>query len=321
MSQRLICMVIERMSKTLDPEQIYELKKVLSESITQLSTKSSNTENPLESFLMAKKIEGCSEKTLKYYHATLSRVFKKLDKDVIDIDTEDVRGYLASYHSENNVSKTTVNNIRRILSSFFSWLEEEDLIFKSPIKRIKRIKTSCHVKEVLSDESLEILRDNCSNSRDLAIIDLLASTGIRVGELVNMDRRDIDFENREFVVLGKGDKERIVYFDARTKIHLKNYLEKRQDDSEALFVSLSKPYERLQISGVETMLRNLGRKCGMFRVHPHKFRRTFATKAIDKGMPIEQVQKLLGHQKIDTTMEYVLVNQSNVKRSHRKYVS
>ena len=218
-------------------------------------------------------------------------------------------------------SKVSIDNIRRNLSSFFSWLEEENYILKSPMKRIHKIKTDKVIKETLSDESLECLRDSCDNLRDLAIIDLLASTGMRVGELVNINIEDIDFENRECVVFGKGNKERPVYFDARTKIHLKNYLKSRTDDNPALFVSLDKPFNRLQISGVEIRLRNLGRRLGIHRVHPHKFRRTVATRAIDKGMPIEQVQSLLGHSQIDTTMHYAMVNQNNVKESHRKFVA
>jgi integrase len=176
------------------------------------------------------------------------------------------------------------------------------------------------VKEVLTDENLELLRDKCKNIRDLAIIDLLSSTGIRVGELVKLNRNDINFAERECIVFGKGNKERIVYFNARAKIHLQEYLKTRKDKNQALFVSLAKPHTRLQISGVETRLRELGRRVKLPRVHPHKFRRTLATMAIDKGMPVEQVQKLLGHVKIDTTMHYAMVNQTNVKLSHRKFI-
>ena len=235
--------------------------------------------------------------------------------------TDHLRTYLTDYQKINNCSKVSIDNIRRNLSSFFSWLEEENYILKSPMKRIHKIKTDKVIKETLSDESLECLRDSCDNLRDLAIIDLLASTGMRVGELVNINIEDIDFENRECVVFGKGNKERPVYFDARTKIHLKNYLKSQTDDNPALFVSLDKPFNRLQISGVEIRLRNLGRRLGIHRVHPHKFRRTVATRAIDKGMPIEQVQSLLGHSQIDTTMHYAMVNQNNVKESHRKFVA
>ena len=176
------------------------------------------------------------------------------------------------------------------------------------------------MKETYSDESLELMRDHCDNPRDLAMIDLLCSTGIRVGELVKLNRSDIDFENRECIVFGKGNKQRKVYFDARTKIHLQKYINFRTDENEALFVSLLKPFTRLQISGVEIRLRKIGKDLNFNKVHPHKFRRTLATMAIDKGMPIEQVQQLLGHQSIDTTLQYAMVNQANVKNSCRKFL-
>ena len=246
---------------------------------------------------------------------------KNLQKPFNQVETEDLRVYLSEYQKRSNASKKTIDNIRRILSSFFTWLEDEDYILKSPVRRIHKIKTTKQVKETYSDEALERLRDNCKCIRDLAIIDILSSTGMRVGELVKLNRVDVDFVNRECVVLGKGSKERVVYFDARTKLHLQNYLNSRKDENEALFVSLLEPHNRLEIAGVEIMLRKLGRRLEINKVHPHKFRRTLATRAIDKGMPIEQVQKLLGHQKIDTTMEYAIVDQQNVKNSHKKYLS
>ena len=275
----------------------------------------------IDKFISAKEIEGCSKRTTKYYESTLLKMNSKLDKEITHMTTDDLRTYLTDYQKINNCSKASVDNIRRNLSSFFSWLEEENYILKSPMKRIHKIKTDKVIKETYSDETLELLRDNCNNLRDLAIIEILASTGMRVGELVKLNINDIDFENRECVVFGKGNKERPVYFDARTKIHLKNYLNSRTDGNPALFVSLDSPYDRLKISGVEIRLRQLGRRLGIQKVHPHKFRRTVATKAIDKGMPIEQVQSLLGHSQIDTTMHYAMVNQNNVKESHRKYVA
>ena len=274
-----------------------------------------------EEFLSAKQVEGCSERSVNYYSSTLDNLIKSLVKPFNQIETEDLRIYLSVYQKKNDASKQTIDNIRRILSSFFTWLEDEDYILKSPVRRIHKIKTMKQVKETYSDEALERLRDNCKTIRDLALIDMLASTGMRVGELVKLNRVDVDFVNRECVVLGKGSKERVVYFDARTKLHLQNYLNSRTDDNEALFVSLLEPHNRLEIAGVEIMLRKLGRSLEINKVHPHKFRRTLATRAIDKGMPIEQVQKLLGHQKIDTTMEYAIVDQQNVKNSHKKYLS
>ena len=277
-------------------------------------------QNLVELFLSAKRIEGCSEKSLKYYESTILSLLADLGKDVKHIITDDIRTYLTDYQSRKQSSKVTIDNIRRILSSFFSWLEDEDYILKSPVRRIHKVKTGATIKETYTDEALELMRDNCTQLRDLAMIDMLASTGMRVGEMVLLNREDIDFNERECVVFGKGDKERIVYFDARTKIHLQNYLNSRDDDNPALFVSLQKPHHRLQISGVEVRLRQYGKLLGLNKVHPHKFRRTLATMAIDKGMPIEQLQQLLGHRRIDTTLQYAMVKQSNVKIAHRKYI-
>lgn len=271
-------------------------------------------------FIAAKRIEGCSENTLKYYSNTLTKMVESLQKNVCNIDTNDLRYYLSNYQANRDPSKVTLDNIRRIMSSFFAWLEDEDYIVKSPVRRIHKVKTTKTVRETLSDEALELLRDQCTNPRDLAMIDLLISTGIRVGELVKLNRGDINFDERECIVLGKGDKERPVYFDAKTKIHLQHYLETRTDNNPALFVTLNSPWNRLSIAGVEYSLKKLGSQSQINHVHPHKFRRTMATMAIEKGMPIEQVQCLLGHTKIDTTLHYANVNQSNVKISHRRYL-
>ena len=271
-------------------------------------------------FLSAKRIEGCSEKSLSYYRKTIETMSEKIGKGITHITTNDLRSYLTDYQAERKSSKVTIDNIRRILSSFFSWLEDEDYILKSPVRRIHKVKTAVTIKETYTDEALETMRDHCDSLRDLALIDMLASTGMRVGELVLLNREDINFEERECVVFGKGGKERMVYFDARTKIHLQNYLVQRTDSNNALFVSLKAPYERLQIGGVESRLRELGKRLSLPRVHPHKFRRTLATMAIDKGMPVEQLQRLLGHQRIDTTLQYAMVKQSNVKIAHRKYI-
>ena len=274
----------------------------------------------INSFISSKKVEGCSERTTKYYEETIIKFIDDSNKFIKNIDTDDIRNYLSQYKEESNCGSTTIDNIRRILSSFFSWLEDEDYIVKSPVRRIHKVKTAQLVKDTLSDENIEHLRDNCENIRDLSLIELLISTGMRVGEIVNINKKDINFEDRSCIVLGKGNKQREVYFDAKTKIHLLEYLDKRNDDNEALFVSLRKPYQRLSISGIELIVRNLGIDSNIANVHPHKFRRTLATMAIDKGMPVEQVQKLLGHVKIETTMHYAMVNQNNVKISHRKYI-
>lgn len=275
----------------------------------------------IESFISSKQIEGCSDRTIKYYKEIIDKFNDSFDKSVKKITTEEIRSYLSNYKEMSTCGATTIDNIRRVLSSFFSWLEDEDYIIKSPIRRIHRIKTPTTVKEVLTDENLEKLRDECENIRDLSLIELLISTGMRVGELVNLNISNLNFEDRSCIVLGKGNKEREVYFDAKTKLHLKEYISKRNDTNDALFVSLREPHQRLSISGIELIVRNLGINTNINKVHPHKFRRTLATMAIDKGMPVEQVQKLLGHVKIETTMHYAMVNQSNVKISHRRYIA
>jgi site-specific recombinase XerD len=329
MKETLIIEIEQGMVAALDNAQMEQLHKVLNHYLYDVTvTKNANTpiqeeqsnETMLDSFLASKRIEGCSEKSLKYYRSTIQNMLNSASKTVKHMTTDDLRQYLADYQGNSHAGKVTLDNIRRILSSFFSWLEDENHILKSPIRRIHKIKAGQTVKETYSDEALELMRDNSTSIRDLAIIDLLASTGMRVGELVNLNQSDIDFDNRECVVLGKGEKERPVYFDARAKIHLQNYLNSRSDDNPALLVSLIKPFNRLEISGVEIRLRELGRQLNIPKVHPHKFRRTLATRAIDKGMPIEQVQQLLGHQKIDTTLQYAMVSQNNVKLSHRKYI-
>lgn len=330
MKEKLILEISNAMAETLSLEQIAQLNGVLLQVVSKYiisvgEEKSSATEESNESllrlFLSAKQVEGCSAPTVRYYGNTIKQLYKALPKRVTEYTTEDIRAYLAVFQRKRKASRVTVDNVRRIFSSFFAWLEEEDYIIKSPVRRIHKVKTGAQVKEVLSDESLENLRDSCLHPRDLAMIDLLASTGMRVGELVKLNREDINFNERECIVFGKGNKQRIVYFNARAKIHLQEYLNDRRDKNKALFVSLAKPHRRLQISGVEVRLRKIGKEAKVPRVHPHKFRRTLATMAIDKGMPVEQVQKLLGHVKIDTTMHYAMVNQNNVKLSHRRFLS
>lgn len=322
MEEKLIS-IMNQMAEFLNISQLKKLQEVLLKEFSEQEAekKPAANEEYLRLFLDAKKIEGCSDRTLSYYQGTIERLFACVTTPVRKISTDEVRSYLVDYQKVNQCSKVTVDNIRRNISSFFSWLEEEDYILKSPMRRIHKIKTKKVVKEVISDETIEMMRDHCTQIRDVAMIDLLYSTGIRVGELVNLNISDVNFQQRECIVYGKGDKERRVYFDAKAKIHLQKYLESRTDSDPALFVTLDSPHTRLKISGVEIRLRELGRSLGLHRIHPHKFRRTMATRAIDKGMPIEQVQKILGHSQIDTTMQYAIVNQTNVKISHQKFIA
>ena len=326
MKQNLITDIVQGMLPYLNNAQTQRLQEVLQHTLFDYEVKKTekdkelSEQNLVELFLAAKRIEGCSEKTLKYYKATIQAMIDSIGKGIKYIVTDDIRCYLTKYQSSKNSSKVTIDNIRRILSSFFSWLEDEDYILKSPVRRIHKVKTRTNIKETYSDEALELMRDNCTELRDLAMIDMLASTGMRVGEMVLLNREDIDFNERECVVFGKGDKERVVYFDARTKIHLQNYINSRTDSDPALFVTLRTPHTRITIGGIESRLREMGKTLEIDKVHPHKFRRTLATMAIDKGMPIEQLQQLLGHKRIDTTLQYAMVKQSNVKQAHRKYI-
>ena len=328
MTKQLTDDIVQGMLSFLDNAQLKQLRDVVEKTLSgyeiterkETNDSFDTNQNLLSSFLSAKRIEGCSENTLKYYRKTIEMMFATINKNISHIVTDDLRQYLTDYQKQNNSSKVTIDNIRRILSSFFSWLEDEDCILKSPVRRIHKVKSATIIKETYTDEALEQMRDSCDNLRDLALIDMLASTGMRIGELVLLNRSDINFEERECVVFGKGSKERMVYFDARTKIHLQNYLESRTDNNKALFVSLKAPHTRITIGGIESRLRDMGKLLNIQKVHPHKFRRTMATMAIDKGMPIEQLQKLLGHQKIDTTLQYAMVKQSNVKLAHRKYI-
>ena len=329
--EEMILTITNEMSNNLTNYQLELLKNVLiiqfqnieitvlTDEIKKKEEQNTN-EKFINSFLSAKEIEGCSQRTISYYKENIQRLISKLEKPIKGITTEDIRNYLSNYKETNNCGSVTIDNIRRVFSSFFAWLEDEDYIIKSPVRRIHKVKTASIIKETFTDENIEKMRDECKNIRNLAIIELLISTGMRVGELVNLNIEDLNFEDRSCVVQGKGNKQREVYFDARTKIHLMQYLNIRKDDNKALFVSKNKPHQRLSISGIELIVRRIGAKTDINRVHPHKFRRTLATIAIDKGMPIEQVQKLLGHVKIETTMHYAMVNQNNVKNSHRKYI-
>ena len=325
MKEQIITEIQQKMLKHLNNEQLKALESVLVEvlenkTVTVIEKSVKIKEDLVSAFVLAKRIEGLSEKTLTYYTNTIEYMLSTIEKTAQQITTDDLRKYLTEYQLNKQSSKETIDNIRRVLSSFFSWLEDEDYIVKSPVRRIHKIKSAKTIKEVYTDEALELMRGNAPTLRDLAMIDLLASSGMRVGEMVLLNRDDINFNERECVVFGKGKKERVAYFDARTKIHLKEYLDSRTDNNPALFGHLKAPFDRMHIGGVEVRLREFGKKLNIPKVHLHKFRRTLATSAIDKGMPIEQVQQLLGHQKIDTTLHYAMVKQQNVKIAHRKYI-
>ena len=318
-----------KMAEELLPEQLDKLEKVLLEVLNsemKIDNSTRDNKNLVKQFISAKRIEGCSRRTEEYYFSTLNFFEKTINCNIKNVDTNKIREYLINYQKLNNCSNVTLDTVRRILSSFYKWLEEEDFILKSPMKRIHRIKTPIVLKPAFSDEQIEVIRKTAAqNNRDIAIIDILLSSGIRVSELVRLNRSSINLNSRTCVVFGKGSKQRETYFDVRTKIELENYLKTRKDKNRALFVSSHKKskhgtYSRLTINSVEKMIRKIGIRTDIDDVHPHRFRRTMATKAIDKGMPIEQVQVLLGHTKIDTTLRYANVQQDNVRHAHQKYI-
>jgi len=273
----------------------------------------------LSEFISLKKAEGCSDQTIKNYYIYIRKLLFAIIKPISEITAYDVRAYLVEYKDNNNISNNTLDDRRRTFNSFFNFLEEEDYIIKNPIRKIHKIKGEKNVQLPFTEDDVELLRDECDNIRDLAIIDFLNSSGVRVSELCGLNIKDIDMDKKEGIVFGKGKKERIIYFDARTRIHLKKYLATRNDNCEALFCTKIKPYRRLDKSGIEDMCRLLGIKAGVDDCHPHRFRRTLATRLLYKNVPIEQVQKILGHSKIETTLIYAQVNQSDVKISHEKF--
>jgi len=279
MNHQIYNEVIAEMSAHLNGSQLSMLENVLKTALQKCINEQDTPSNEgiLNAFISAKRLEGCSDKTLSYYQYTVSAMEQKIGKPFLSITTEDLRTYLSEYQTTNGTSRVTIDNMRRNLSSFFGWLEDENYIIKSPVRRIHKVKATTTVKATYSDEDIEKLRDGCSEIRDTALIDILVSTGMRIGELVRLNRDDINYNERECVVFGKGDKERVVYFDAKTKLHLQAYIDGRTDQNPALFVTLRPPFERITIGGIEVRLRKIGRILGIDKVHPHKFRRTMAT--------------------------------------------
>ena len=293
----------------------------ISEKCTDVQCIDRSWETELGTFLVRKRVEGRSERTLGLYNLHLRRMLQCLNKPVQEITEGDLFLYIERYKRQRQVSGVYLDSIRLVFSSFFGWLNAKGYIRKNPAAGLDPIKTEKRIKKPLSDIELEKLRRKCGLERDLALIEFLYSTGVRVSELVALNRQDIDFVSMDVIVYGKGAKERETYLTAASCMHLKEYLDSRKDDNEALFVSLRAPHKRLTVSGVEEILRRLGRCTGIEKVHPHRFRRTMATNILNKGMPIEEVKEILGHVKLDTTMIYCQVGRENVKHSHRKYMS
>ena len=293
----------------------------ISEKSTELQKLDRSWEEELGAFLVRKRVEGRSERTIELYSLHLRRMLKYLNKPVDEITESDLFLYISMYREKRHVSGVYLDYIRLVFSSFFGWLNVKGYISKNPAAGLDPIKTEKRIKKPLSDTELEKLRRKCRLERDLALIECLYSTGVRVSELIALNRQDINFDSMDVVVYGKGAKERETYLTAASCMHLQEYLDSRTDNNEALFVSLKAPYKRLTVSGVEEILRRLGRQTGIDKVHPHRFRRTMATYILNKGMPIEEVKEILGHVKLDTTMIYCQISRENVRHSHRKYMS
>ena len=274
----------------------------------------------LQEFLDVKALEGCSKATIENYKFNLNKFLLGVGKDPTEIATQDIRKYLADYKRERSVSNTTLDNMRRVFQSFFTWMHREGYIIKDPCAAVNKIRADKIIKNPYSDEEMELMREAAKNLREKAIIEVLYSTGMRIGELEKLNKDDIDFVNGKAVVFGKGAKEREVYFNVKAQLALKKYLENRNDTNEALFVGLQSPYNRLKVSTYEKILRELCGRCGV-HCHPHRFRRTCATILLNKGMPIQEVSKVLGHAKLETTMIYCEIDQQSVATNHRKYMN
>lgn len=322
--------VIDKVLMAMMGRGLNELKNVLccvlagyevTEKSTELQRIDDSWEEELQAFLVRKRVEGRSERTLIQYNLHLRRMLQYINKPVKEITGADLFAYISMYKKQRGVSNVYLDNIRLTCSSFFGWLNGKGYIPQNPAASLDPIKKEKRIKKPLSDTELEVLRRKCTLERDIALIECLYSTGVRVSELISLDRQDIDFDNMRVVVYGKGAKERETYLTASACMHLKEYLDTRTDDNEALFVSLREPHERLTVSGVEEILRKLGKSTGIDKVHPHRFRRTMATNILNKGMPIEEVKELLGHVKLDTTLIYCQVNKENVRHNHKKYMS
>lgn len=331
MNEKFITEVLQMTMPYLDQEQCKKLNENLhialqkyedlKERCTELMDPDNSYMEYLDLFLNRKETEGKSKRTIEQYRLHLSRMLCYFNKSVDKIRENDLFVYLTKYKNIRKVSNTYLNNIRRVFSSFFGWLNNKGFISRNPAIGLEPIKTEKKIRKGFSDEELDKLKRACVQKRDLALIEFMYSTGVRASELVSLNRCDIGFYEKSVIVYGKGSKEREVYLTPIACSYLKEYLDDRKDDNEALFVSTRSPHERLTVAGVERILKKLGKIAGVENVHPHRFRRTMATNVLKKGMPLEEVKELLGHSKLDTTMIYCTVNRENVKHTHQRLMS
>lgn len=330
MKDEIVMAILREMAPLLNQGQFDALKETVRAVLsgyevqqreTSLMRTDQNGMNYLQVFLENFRQNGKSEGTIEQYRFHLSRMLSYIGRNVQEIEDDDLIDYMHKYKQLRKVSGRYLNSMRLVFNSFFRWLQRRKIILRNPVDGLEPIKYRQVVKKPLSPEELERVRCACGRERDLAIVEFLYSSAVRVSELTQLNREDIRWESDDVMVLGKGNKEREVYLNARAHYHLKLYLDSRTDDNPALFVSTRAPHERLTKAGVEHIVGEIGRMAGVENVHPHRFRRTAATDLLRMGMPIEQVQELLGHVKIETTRIYCTVTREQVRASHRRYMA
>ena len=330
MIEKVINGILEGMAGMLTDDQLQKLENVLvvqlhglkiEEECTELVVSERHWEKVLRLYIASKRLENCAESTLQNYERCVRMMMEGLNKKLPDITTNDLRYYLAVYQNQRKISMSYMETLRHYISSFFVWVTDEGYIDRNPARRLKRVKVPQKIKKPYTAEEREHLKDIAKTERDLAIMELLYSTAGRIGEVVAINRKDVDFYNKEIVIWGqKGKKERTVYLTDGCIYHLKKYLDSRTDDNPALFVSLRKPYSRIGKNGIEAMLRKLGTEAGI-HAHPHKFRRTLLTDGGARGIPLQELQAYAGHTKADTTMLYISVKQDAVKSSFMRCIA
>ena len=294
----------------------YELTK----KTTALQVQADGLCKELQEYVVAKKIEGLSMKSLQLYVNTIRTLLYYTNKPVKEITTGDIRTFLYTLQKNNGVKDITLDNMRIHINTFYNWLVDSDYLEKNPCRNINPIKHEKNTRHALSAVQMERLRNACDNLRDKALIEVLYATACRVDELINIKLTDVDFDRKEVYLFGKGKKHRTSYLNARAVVALQNYLGSRTDDTPYLLVSRKKPYGKLSARGVEFTIQQLGKAAGIEKVSPHIIRHTTATDALNKGMPLEQIQKLLGHENISTTLVYAEVKNDLVKTGHQNFI-
>lgn len=327
--ERKIMEVLRRMQAVIGETQLTELKNVLNMVFagcelaenTELQVVDRSWMGDLDDFLMSKALEGKSPETVGRYRYELNRLLSYVNKGVADILPGDISGYMRMYKKIRQVSNQTLKNVRTVYSSFFSWLRDRDRIRKNPMMLVEDVKVESVIRKPYSDEDREKMFRACTTLRDKAMLEFLYSTAVRVSELARLDRKDIRFGTKDIIVYGKGAKERRVYLNDRTNMYMREYLQSRTDDNPALFAGTKIPHGRMTKAGIEDAIRRIGRRAGVEKAHPHRFRRTALTNALNRGMPLQEAMLMAGHSKPETTMRYCTVDMEAVQYHHKKYLS